>query len=633
MTNISKMLCGEVSISQQPTAEEKAFWLFVKTGFKHTVIEHHHQLWRSSLQDKKEMDTMKGFNDQYHENKEPLYTDPKHDVTAAIKMFSLGYNTVPISNCLPRFLYAEINPQTDEKHYFFKITFPNRKGQYLAGLSANDIDCPANMKRSLLSKVTGARIKATPSDLEWMQKSWFDHGTGPEEIRTIPFIGYDKETGIYAFPEFGYHNGKMVEKNKEGYLAFDGQSIKSSLKQSGNAAYHTGKKMFNPDWYNDFYFTWENKGLAALSHFTGSMFAEQIRSVQEGFTILELSGARETGKSTLIKFLWKLLGLSKYEGIDPQKMNEKALARKCVQGANIPVVLTEGDRNETSGRSMFAYDWLKTGWEGGLMHGMGAKNHGFDTIEADFKGTFVIVQNLSVDGSDALLSRFFHIDMEATGYNPEIEKRIAKLRSLDVEEAASFRNEILTREPELLESYFKEYDKAHAELLKRANQSEQTVTPRVLQNHAQILAWAQVLQTVFGKQLINDIQLRHFTSYVWERCKDRQNRLQSEHPTLQQFWDYYDILNWKTGMATGNTVQIESLNHLSGTGRIAINLPEFDKACYQEGLQKFNLSELRHLFPNSTTHRFIEHKKVRTRLPNKQRATYDCWIFEESANA
>ena len=89
---------------------------------------------------------MKGFNDKYHKNKEPLYTDPEHDVDSAIQMFSIGYNTVSISNCLPRFLYAEINPQTDEKHYFFKVTFPNRKGQYLAGLSANDIDCPANMK-------------------------------------------------------------------------------------------------------------------------------------------------------------------------------------------------------------------------------------------------------------------------------------------------------------------------------------------------------------------------------------------------------------------------------------------------------------------------------------------------------
>lgn len=614
------------------TAKEKAFWLFVKTDFKHTVIEQNHQLWRSALKDKKDVNAMKEFNEQYHISKEPLYTDPLHNIETAINMFHLGYSTTPISNCLPRFLYAEINPQTEDKNYFFKVTFPNRKGQYLSRMASSDLDCPANFKRSLLAKVTGARIRFTSGDLDTLQEHWFDHGTGPEEIRTIPFIGYDKETGAYAFADFGYHNGKMVEKNKDGYLAFEQVSIKSSFKQLGNQVYHVGKKSFNPDWYNDFYFVWDNKGLAALSHFTGGLFAEQIRKIQEGFAIMEISGAKETGKSTLIKFLWKLLGLGKYEGIDPHKMNEKALARKCVQGSNLPVVLTEGDRDETSGRSMFAYDWLKTGWEGGLMHGMGAKNHGFETIEADFKGTFVIVQNLSVDGSDALLSRFFHIDMEATGYNPEIEKRIANLRSLEVEELAAFRNEILTREPELLESYFEEYDKAHKELLTRSSQSEQKISARVLQNHAQVLAWAHCLQEVFGKEIITDIQLRHFTSYAWERCKDRQRRLQSEHPTLQQFWDYYDILNWETAMATGKAIQVEKLNHLSGTGQIAINLPEFDKACYQEGLQKFKLSDLRNLFPNSTTHKFVEHKKVRTKLPNKPRATYDCWIFEDTAN-
>ncbi len=71
------------------------------------------------------------------------------------------------------------------------------------------------------------------------------------------------------------------------------------------------------------------------------------------------------------------------------------------------------------------------------MHGMGAKNHAFDTIEADFKGTTAIVQNLTIDCSDPMLSRIFHIHMEATGYNPEVEKRIARLRSMECEEIAS----------------------------------------------------------------------------------------------------------------------------------------------------------------------------------------------------
>ncbi len=615
------------------TAKEKAFWLFIKKGFQHTVIEQNHKLWRSAIRDKKDNGAMTEFNEQYQSNKEPLYCDATHNPEIAMKMFDAAYSTASVSNCLPKFLYAEINPQTDDKHYFFKVTFPNRKGQSLAGLSASDLDCPANFKRSLLSKVTGSRFRMMQADLDHLMESWFDHGTGPEEIRTIPFVGYDKETGIYAFPDFGYYNGKMVEKNKEGYLSFGRQnSIKSSLKQLGNNMYHLGKKKFNPDWYNDYYYIWEHKGLAALSFWTGSLFAEQIRKKQEGFPILEISGERETGKSSMTKHLWRLVGLSKYEGVDPNKMNEKALARKFVQTSNLPVVMTEGDRNETSGRSMFDYDWLKTAWEGGLMRGAGIKNHGLETSEEDFKGTAMIVQNLSVDGSDALMSRIFHINMETNGYNPEIEKRINRLRELDVEELAAFRNEILTKEPELLETYFSEYETAHKHLIERANKAEEKFTPRVLQNHAQILAWANTLQTVFGKKLITDAQLKHFTYYTWERCRDRQRRLQTEHPLLQQFWDYYEILNWGSNYVLGKPVAIEQLNHLSGTGKIAINLPEFDRACGEQKLQRFNMPELRQLFPNSNTHKYIEHKKVRTKLTNKERPSYDCWIFENTGN-
>ena len=614
------------------TAKEKAFWLYVKTGFNHTVIEQNHQIWRSALRDRKDADAMSEFKKRYHGNKEPLYTDALHDVESAINLFSLDYSTTAISNCLPRFLYTEINPQTDEKHYFFKVTFPNRKVQYLAGLSASDLDSPANFKRSLLSKVTGARIRPASTDLDILQEHWFDHGTGPEEIRTIPFVGYDHETGAYAFPDFGYHNNRMVEKNKEGYLAFNNVSIKSGLKQLGSIVYHTGKREFNPDWYTDFYYIWGNKGLATLSWWTGSLFAQQIRKRQEGFPILEVSGDRETGKSSMTKHLWRLLGLSKYEGVDPGKLNEKALARKFAQSSNLPLVMTEGDRSETKGRSMFDYDWLKTTWEGGVIRGTGIKNHGLETNEEDFKGTTMIVQNLSVDGSDALLSRIVHIHMEATGYSADIEKRIANLRSMDVEELTAFRNEVLTRESELLETYFSQYDTAHEELVKRANQNEEKFTPRVLQNHAQILAWAHTLQTVFGKELITYVQLHHFKSYLWDRCKDRQRRLQSEHELLQQFWEYYETLNYERSMAAGREVIIEKLNHLTGTGKIAVNLPEFDSACGQNSMQRLNMTELKKLFPNSHTHKFVEQKKVRSKIPTAKKPTYRCWVFEEAVN-
>ena len=613
------------------TAVEKAFWLYVKTDQKYMVIEHRHKIYRSTIRNKNDEHAMEDYKNRYLTNSEVLYTTATENPEFCIKEFKSAYQTANISNCLPKFLYAEINPQTEEKHYFFRITFPGSQPTALAGLSANDLDCPSNFKRALLSKVTGARFKGVQADLDFLHEEWFDSLNGPEEIRTIPFVGYDRHTGAYAFPEFGYYQGKMVTKNRDGYLSFGNLSLKSSLKTNEENFYHRGEREFDGSWYKDFYFVFEHKGLAALSFWAGSMFAEQIRQKQEGFTLLEISGDRETGKTTLTKFLWRLMGLNKYEGVDPLKMNERALARKFAQGGNIPMVLIEGDRNESKKRSMFDYDWLKTTWEGGTIRGTGMKNHGLETTEDPFKGSVMAVQNMTIDGSDALLSRFVHLHMTAQGYDHEVEKAIYRLREWDIEKLASFRNRILCDEPALLKNYFQQYDLAHKKIIERANQAKTKITPRVIANHAQILAWAHTLQTVFKEQ-ITDLHLRHFESYLWDRCLDRQRRLQTEHPIIQQFWDYYEKLNWRTVNESGNSYNVEILNHLSGSGRIAINLTDFDEACGEHKLQRLDMTELKRLFPNSVTRRYLENKAIRSKLANLNGRTRCCWSFEEAVN-
>ncbi|WP_067585372.1 hypothetical protein [Endozoicomonas ascidiicola] len=613
------------------TAVEKAFWLYVKTDQKYMVIEHHHKIYRSTIRDKKDDTAMEGFKGRYLNNSEVLYTSANENPELCIQEFKSAYQTTNISNCLPKFLYAEINPQTGEKHYFFRITFPGSQPPALAGLSANDLDCPSNFKRALLSKVTGARFKGVQADLDFLHEEWFDSLNGPEEIRTIPFVGYDLHTGAYAFPEFGYYQGRMVNKNRDGYLAFGNLSLKSSLKTNEENLYHRGENECDVSWYQDLFYVFEYQGLAALSFWTASMFAEQIRQKQEGFTLLEISGDRETGKTTLTKFLWRLLGLKKYEGVDPLKMNERALARKFAQGGNIPLVLIEGDRNESKRRSMFDYDWLKTTWEGGTIRGTGMKNLGLETNEDPFKGSVMVVQNMSIDGSDALLSRFVHLHMTAQGYNHDVEKAIHRLREWNIEKLASYRNRILCDEPSLLKTYFEQYDLAHKKIIERATNSQTKITPRVISNHAQILAWANTLQPVFDGQ-ITDLQLRHFESYLWDRCIERQRRLQSEHPLIQQFWDYFDKLNWKTVMEGGQTYNVEVLNHLPGSGKIAINLTDFDEACGEHKLQRLDPSELKRLFPNSVSRRYMENKAIRSKQSQLNGRTRCCWIFDEAMN-
>jgi len=86
------------------------------------------------------------------------------------------------------------------------------------------------------------------------------------------------------------------------------------------------------------------KGMAALTFWFGSLFAEQIREMDESYPFLEIVGEAGSGKSTLIEFLWKLLGRSDYEGFDPSKSTHAARTRNLAQVSNLPVVLIESDR-------------------------------------------------------------------------------------------------------------------------------------------------------------------------------------------------------------------------------------------------------------------------------------------------
>ncbi|MFX9142644.1 toprim, partial [Acinetobacter baumannii] len=66
------------------------------------------------------------------------------------------------------------------------------------------------------------------------------------------------------------------------------------------------KKEFKPFWWKDFYRVRGSKGLIALAWWTGTYFAEQIRSIHSSYPFIEIIGQAGAGKSRLIEFLWKL---------------------------------------------------------------------------------------------------------------------------------------------------------------------------------------------------------------------------------------------------------------------------------------------------------------------------------------
>src|SRR3546814_9023690 len=66
-----------------------------------------------------------------------------------------------------------------------------------------------------------------------------------------------------------------------------------------------------------------------------------------------------SGKTTIITFLWKLFGRSKYEGFDPNKGSIAGVARNFVKVSNLPVGLIEGNREQDSRGHRRQFDWTE----------------------------------------------------------------------------------------------------------------------------------------------------------------------------------------------------------------------------------------------------------------------------------
>ena len=83
-----------------------------------------------------------------------------------------------------------------------------------------------------------------------------------------------------------------------------------------------------------------------LAFFAASLFVQQIRSRDKSFPLLEFTGDPGAGKSTVLEFLWKLLGRDDYEGFDLLKSTAAGRRRAFSQVSNLPVVIIESDRDD-----------------------------------------------------------------------------------------------------------------------------------------------------------------------------------------------------------------------------------------------------------------------------------------------
>ena len=521
----------------------------------------------------------------------------------------------------PKVLYFQRNEITDESWYYFRVNRPGDQPAVKNTFTGAQVMAAAEFGKRMASIAAGCFFTGTSEQLMQLLRSQTP-ADGIKNVDTIDFIGYAKEHKAYVFGDVAVKDGALYELNSEDYFEIGRLNVKSLL-QSMRLQINTKREDYTDAWFGHLWTAFGVKGVIALAFWLGSLFAEQIRATDKSFPFLELIGEAGSGKSTLIEFLWKLLGRPDHEGTDPTKSTLAGRTRNFGQVGNLPMVMIEADRSNGSDKShakQFDWDELKPLYNGRIGRARGHKSAGNETYEPPFRGSVVISQNAVVDASDAVLQRIVHINLDKSGHSVEGGLASKALETWPAEQVSGFILAAVRREKKVMET-LTEFAPGYENMLK-AHPNLKSV--RICKNHAQIMALVDALEHVVP--ITNDQKRLTFNALL-EMAQARQHAINADHPTVVEFWEKFDHLN--------DTINGEKLNHSRDESLIAVSLPEFQSVAAHHGLRVPEYSDLKRLLPESRARKFLGYRAVNSgiRIADNHGVTVKCWVFRRDRAA
>ncbi|MBV8972978.1 MAG: toprim domain-containing protein [Sphingomonadaceae bacterium] len=521
-----------------------------------------------------------------------------------------------IANCLPAPLYFQFDPVKDEGGYYFQIDFPGGQPPVKSLFSAGQVVNAPDFAKRLAAISPAAIYKGGNHHLLRLRDAW----TGIRRVESVYVLGYVREHGAYIFPDHAVADGKVVELNREDYFGIGKLAVKpASTEHVLDVAW--SPKGYDAAWLGPLYGTFGPRGMVALAFWFGTLFAEQIRDHHESWPFLEIVGEAGTGKSTLIEFLWLLLGRANYEGFDPSKSTAAARARNLGKVGNLPVVLIESDRTSDDPRihaRQFDWDELKTAYNGRSVRSRGVANGGMDVFEPPFRGGIVISQNEPVNASDAVMQRIVSLRFTRAMQSPATRKAVERLLAFDLKAVSGFLIEAVRREGEIVPAFSAAF-RLHEAALRELGV---TNVNRLIKCHAQLLAALDALALVVP---IGD-EVRDATAdCIRTMLGERHAAISADHPVVVRFWELFDYLS----EAEEENVPATFVDHSRDPNVIAVSLVQFEERCAQRRLDLPPSADLKKHLKTSKNPRFVGSKTVNSRAGR----TLHCWVFQRAAPA